>query len=416
MGFRAVCIFIVCYAIIVAGEHSPRKLDRPAAGLLGAIAMVALGVLSRHEAVQAIDFSTLAILFGIMIVIHFARISGLLDTLALALLKRSHNTHQFLCVVCAVSGILSALFINDTICLLMTPLLLEATKHARINPEPYLLALATSSNVGSVMTLTGNPQNILVGQASTWTWIGFACRMAPLGLTCLLINYAVIAIVYRKTLAKSIMSVSNLPIEAATPLRKKLALKTLIVLSGLLISFVAGLPLDLSAMVAAGILLVWANSPSEDALAGVDWPLLLFFAGLFVLMKGVVKTQSHWIVTLLPTMAGAGENGHTFSVFCIGAIIGSNIFSNVPFVMVARHFVGLVPNAKLLWLALAMASTFAGNLTILGSVANLIVAQGARQVYPLSFVKFLKVGIPVTILTSAAGGGILWLYHYLAWA
>ncbi len=413
MSIIAIIIFALCYLVIIAGEHSPRKLDRPAAGLLGGVAMVAFGVLRRKEALQAIDFSTIALLLGMMIVIHYATSSDLLNTLAERLVQRSNSPRQLLVIVCIASGVLSALFINDTICLLMTQLLLTATRRAKLNAEPYLLGLATSSNVGSVMTITGNPQNILIGQSSGWSWMGFALRMAPLGLICLAINTAIIAYLYRKSL-------SALPFqhgaESEVPhvaLQKRLAVKSIVVLVGLLAAFVCGAPLDLSALIAAGILLVWANRSTEETLAAVDWQLLLFFAGLFVIVEGITKTQGHRLMQLMPIFTQRPGSFQQVSYFSFGSMVGSNVFSNVPFVMLLRSFITSLPHAPLLWLILAMASTFAGNLTMLGSVANLIVAQGSQKECPLSFSAFLKVGIPTTVLTTLAGSCILWLYHVL---
>src|SRR5580658_2086995 len=156
----AIVIFLITYGLILAGEKSPRKLDKPSAGLLGGVLMVICGVLSFPQAVAAIDFATLALLLGMMVIIHYATSSGLLDTIAHALVERSRSGNQLLWVVSLSAGLLSALFVNDTICLLMTPLILAVTARKRLPPEPYLLAIATSSNVGSLMTLTGNPQNM----------------------------------------------------------------------------------------------------------------------------------------------------------------------------------------------------------------------------------------------------------------
>jgi Na+/H+ antiporter NhaD/arsenite permease-like protein len=416
MSFRAISIFALCYLIIIAGEHSPRKLDRPAAGLVGAVLMVVLGVLSRQEAVRAIDFPTLSLLLGMMIVIYYATISGLLNTLAEALLERCHSPRQLLWMVCLVSGILSALFINDTVCLLMTPLLLTAAKRARLNAEPFLLGLATSSNVGSVMTLTGNPQNILIGQSSAWPWAAFALRMAPVGLVGLAINTALIGFLYRKTLSGSRFVLGKPEEKPEHPFMPKLAVKTLAVLAGLLISFVCGVPLDLSALVAAAILLVWADRPSEETLNAVDWPLLLFFAGLFVLVEGVTKTQAHWLARVVPAFTDRPESLFQIIRLSFGSVVGSNLFSNVPFVMLLRGFIAPLPHARVLWLVLAMSSTFAGNLTMIGSVANLIVAQRALKECPLSFWAFLRVGVPSTIATTFMGALLLWIYYALHWA
>ena len=416
MSIRALSIFFLSYVIIVAGEYSPRKLDRPAAGLLGGVAMVVFGVLSRHEALNAIDFPTIALLLGMMIVIHYATVSGLLNAMADALLQRSHNARQLLWAVCMVSGILSALFINDTICLLMTPLLLTAIRRVRLNPEPYLLGLATSSNVGSVMTITGNPQNILIGQSSSWSWAAYALRMVPIGIIGLAINCGIIAFLYRKSLSGARFTLDRPAEEQEAPLQEKLAVKTVVVLAGLLIAFVSGASLEMTALVAAAVLLVWANRPSEETLNAVDWPLLLFFEGLFVIVEGVTKTQAHWLTKFMPAFTQRPGSFWQLAIFSTGSVIGSNVFSNVPFVMLLRGFIGPLPHAPLLWLVLAMSSTFAGNLTMLGSVANLIVAQKAKKECLLSFWAFLKVGIPSTLLTTLAGVLLLWIYHLLRWA
>ena len=414
-GVIAVSLFVAAYAIIVAGEKSPRKLDRPAAGLLGGLGMVLLGVLSRHEALRAIDFPTLALLFGMMIVIHYATVSGLLDRLAHLLLDRSRTPRTLFWSVCMASGVLSALFVNDTVCLLMTPLLLSAARRARLGAEPLLLGLATSSNVGSVMTVTGNPQNMLVGQSSGWGWGAFVLRMAPLGLACLMLNALVVGWIYRRQLDSATIQIAADPEAYGTPWDAKLARRTVMVLVALLLMFVCGVPMEVAALTAAGVLLVWANRPSEEAFGSVDWNLLLFFAGLFVVVEGVTKTQGGEITRLLPAFTRGAGSLHQLSLFSAGSILGSNVFSNVPFVMLLRNWLPGLPHARLLWLTLAMSSTFAGKLTLVGSVANLIVAQRAREECPLSALQFFKVGVPSTLLTTLAGVLILWLYSLLHW-
>jgi Na+/H+ antiporter NhaD/arsenite permease-like protein len=415
-GLAAIIVFGLVYAVIIAGEKSPRKLDRPAAGLLGGVLMVVCGVLNRQEAIQSIDFATIALLLGMMIVVHYATSSGLLDALASHLLARSHSARQLLWSVCLASGVLSALFVNDTICLLMTPLLLAVTRRARLQAEPYLLGLATSSNVGSVMTVTGNPQNILIGQSSHWTWGAFALRMVPLGAVCLLLNAAIVDFLYRREMrAATFDGTADQTAEAGTPLHKRLAAKTVLVMAGLLLAFIGGAPMDVAALVAAGVLIVLANRPSEETFAQVDWALLLFFAGLFVVVEGVTKTQGLWIARLVPAFTHHTGSLGELGWFSFGTVVGSNVFSNVPFVMLLRGWIAHLPHAPLLWLTLAMASTFAGNLTLVGSVANLIVAQRAKEECPLSFWTFLKVGVPSTLLTTTAAVLILWLYGLLHW-
>src|SRR5579875_229639 len=412
-GLLAVVIFSLVYLIILAGENSPRKLDRPAASLVGAVLMIVAGVLTRREAAQAIDLATLALLLGMMIVIHYAIISGLLDMLARTLVHRSRTPGQLLWVVCGTSGLLSALFVNDTICLLMTPLILSVARRAKLPAEPYLLALATSSNVGSVMTLTGNPQDILIGQSSHWSWGGYAARMVPIGLICLLLNGAIVRWLYAKKLAGLQMPTENTPLEREGRLDRKLAIKTGAVLSGLLIAFLAGAPMDLAALCAAVALLIWANRPTEETFARVDWALLLFFAGLFVVVDGVNRAEGPVFARLAPLLFHNAGSLAQLSLFSLASVVGSNLFSNVPFVMLARGWVTTHAQAPLLWLVLAASSTFAGNLTLLGSVANLIVAQGAKEECPLGFWPFLKVGIPSTLVTTFAATLMLWVYRQL---
>ncbi len=408
----ALVIFCLVYGIILAGSKSPRKLDRPAAALMGGVLMVLTGVLTKHEAQEAISLSTLSLLLGMMVVIYYATESGLLDRSANAFLARCHSAWQLLVAVCLVSGVLSALFVNDTICLLMTPLLLVITRRARLRPEPYLIALATSSNVGSVMTLTGNPQNMLIGQSSHWTWAAYALRMVPIGLLCLLLNGLIVAVIYRRSIP-----IGRLPESTDKPhhnhLHRKLALRTVITLAGLLVAFLLGMPMDLAALSAAVVILVLANRNPEHAFAAVDWALLLFFAGLFVVVAGVTHTESHWITRFIPTITHNTGSPDQMIRFSFAAIAGGNLFSNVPFVMLLRQWIGALPHAQLLWLTLASAATFSGNLTLLGSVANLIVAEKAKDQCTLSFWEFLKVGVPTTIVTTMAAIVVLLAYIHL---
>ena len=319
-------------------------------------------------------------------------------------------------MVCGSAGILSALFLNDTICLLITPMLLTATKRARLPAEPYLIALATSSNVGSVMTLTGNPQNILIGQSSQWHWGAFALRMVPLGLACLAINGVVVSLMYRRQLKEAAWSGGGVEQGEAIPLENRLAGKTLFVLAGLLATFLAGVPMELASLSAGAVMLLLANRPAEETLAGVDWSLLLFFAGLFVVVEGVTKTQGSLIARLMPYVTRQPGTLSELTGFSFASVADSNLFSNVPFVMLLRGYMVHLPHAPLLWLMLAASSTFAGNLTLVGSVANLIVAQKAQQECPLGFWAFLKVGAVTTVLTTLVSVLILWMYGLLHWS
>lgn len=409
----ATLIFLLTYILVSLGENSPRKLDRPTTTLIGAVLMVLTGSLSRREASTAIDFSTLAVLFGLMVLLTMFMQSGFPAWLAFKALRRCRSPRKLLALVVFSSGIGSALLLNDTVCLLGTPLLLQVTAQAGLQPIPFLLALATSANIGSVMTLTGNPQNIIIGHVSNWTWCAFALRLIPIGLLALAANFFILLFIYRGSLTPGRLPQPD-P-ELTISVQQALAVKSICVFTGLIIAFLLGAPLDVSCLSAATVLLVWANRPPRDALEKVDWSLLLFFAGLFVVVQGFVKAESYlldrWLHYLGPQL-----DVKTISLFSLASVLGSNLFSNVPFVIIASHWVRQMNDPSLLWLLLALTSTFAGNLTLFGSVANIIVARGAQQEeVTLRFRDFLLVGIPVTFITTLLGVLVLWAFWLLNW-
>ncbi len=404
----ATLIFALTYLLISLGENSPRKLDRPTAALLGAVLMVMTGSLSRTEAAVAIDLSTLAVLFGMMTLLAVLMQSGLPKWLAFKMLSRCRSPHMLLATVIFTSGIASAIMLNDTVCLLGTPLIIELTIQAGISAVPFLLALATSANIGSVMTLTGNPQNIIIGHASGWGWSSFALLMVPIGLACLAINWLLIELLYRKTMVSSRTNWKQ-SVPPDIYVQKRLAVKSVSVFAGLIVAFLLGAPMDLSALTAATLLLVWANRPPRKALAAVDWSLLLFFAGLFIVVNGFVKADRGLLNAWIGAVGMKASLSDVLQI-SVGSILGSNLFSNVPFVLIVGHWVPQMADPKFVWMLLALTSTFAGNLTLFGSVANVIVAQSAHPKVPLRFVDFLKAGIPVTIATTIAGVSLLWIF------
>jgi len=413
----ATFIFILTYILVALGENSPRKLDRPTATLLGAVLMVASGSLTRAEARTAIDISTLAVLFGLMLLLNILLTSGFPSWLAYRALNRCRSPQSLLALVIFCAGTASALMLNDTVCLLGTPLLLEITAQFGVPAVPYLLALATSANIGSVMTLTGNPQNIIIGQASAWTWSGFAVRMVPIGLLCLAANWLVLALLFRRQLAQVTLTQGPVSPPSSLQVDRGLAVKSLMVFTGLIIAFVLGLPMDFAAVAAATLLLVLANRPPHEALIKVDWSLLLFFAGLFVVVQGFLKADSQLLDILEGLTNALSEHLglRQMALLSAAVVIGSNIFSNVPLVLTVSHWVDKMAHPQFLWLLLALTSTLAGNLTLFGSVANVIVAQLAQRQAPVGFWDFLRVGIPVTIVTTGLGVVLLWALAQFGW-
>ncbi len=399
-------IFLLTYLLIALGENSPRKLDRPTAALLGAVLMVISGTLTRKEATEALNVSTLSVLFGMLVLLVALMHSGLPARIGRRVLSRCRSPRMLMAAIVFVSGTASAAMLNDTVCLLGTPLILEITMQAEISPVPFLFALATSANIGSVMTLTGNPQNIIIAHASGWSWPAFALRMAPIAIVCLAINWLILILLFRETLASAATRFNRSP-QTEVEVDRSLARKSGCAFLGLLVVLLFGAPMDVSALTAAALLLVWANRPPSEILDSVDWSLLLFFAGLFVVVAGFARADT-FVLNAAGGYLGKGFTLVNALIFSGATLLGSNLFSNVPFVLIAGHWVTRMENPKFVWLLLSLTSTFAGNLSLFGSVANLIVARGAEKSSPLSFVQFLKIGIPVTIVTTAAGVLLLW--------
>jgi Na+/H+ antiporter NhaD/arsenite permease-like protein len=412
----ATLIFLLTYILVALGENSPRKLDRPTAALLGAVLMVATGALSRAEARAAIDLRTLSVLFGLMLLLNILKQSGFPTWLAFRALGRCRSPQSLLALVVFTAGFGSALMLNDTVCLLGTPLLLEMTAQAGLPATPFLLAMATSANIGSVMTLTGNPQNIIIGHASGWTWSGFALRMAPMGSICLAANWLVLALIFRRRLAKvCFMKPTGPPPDLRV--QRRLALKSVLVFTGLIFTFLWGWPMDFTAVAAGTVLLLWSNNPPRETLTRIDWPLLLFFAGLFIVVQGFIKADALFLNHLEEWLTPLSHqlDWRNIGILSAAIVTGSNLFSNVPLVLIVSHWLHDLAHAQFLWLLLALTSTLAGNLTLFGSVANVIVAQGAQKQSPLKFSDFLWVGIPITIVTTALGVLLLWAFWVWGW-
>lgn len=397
----ALIIFIITYLFIGLRQIPRVHIDRPAGALVGAVLMVAAGVISLDEAFAAIDLHTILLLLGMMIITVYLRLAGFFELMADRIISFSRSPLQLLTLIAVSSGVLSALFVNDTICLLYTPIVLAVTAQLGVNPLPYLLALAMASNIGSVMTVTGNPQNMLIGIASGMPYLSFLAGLAPVAAAGLLVCIAVLRLLYWKDLGRA--RFDQRPVLPAYTVDRRLLMLALVVSAGVLAAFSLGAPYSLSAAAGAVALMLVGGIRTERILEGVDWTLLLFFAGLFVVMHGVEASG------LAGELIGRAQGAHATSL--TGRIAGlslvsavlSNIVSNVPAVMLLRPYVEALGGDRIAWLTLAMSSTLAGNLTLIGSVANLIVVQQARREVEIGFWEYFRAGAVVTAATILIG-------------
>jgi Na+/H+ antiporter NhaD/arsenite permease-like protein len=375
------------------------KIDRPGAAIIGAVLMVAFRAVRPADALHFIDFRTIVLLFSMMLLIAYLHLDGFFDWLTEWIAARIQPRHLLPATI-FLSGTLSAFFVNDIICLIMVPFTLKLARRMSVKPAPYLLAVATASNIGSVATITGNPQNMLIGSFSGIRYSAFLFHLGPVALSGLLLDWLALWLIYTRRETPARQAVSST--EAAPATRGNL-MKAGIVIILVLAGFLTGLPPALVAAVGAALMLMTRTHEPRLVYDEVDWGLLVFFVGLFLIVGGAEN------VGLTARLLEVGErwNLQNSSTFTMATAALSNVVSNVPAVMLLKSMVPRLANPQQGWLMLAMASTLAGNLTITGSVANIIVVERARPEVRITFGQYLRAGVPITLVTLAFGW--MWL-------
>jgi len=393
----ALVVFAGTYLGLALGRLPFFRVDRTGVAIIGGAIVVVSGVLPWDRAVAAVDAHTLVLLFGMMIVAAYLRLSGFFRLVTHEAVRRAHTPTGLLGLIIVAAGVLSALFVNDVVCLVMAPIVLDVVRPLRLPPPPYLIALATAANVGSVATLTGNPQNMLVGSFSGISYRAFLLCETPVAAAGLGIVFVVIWFVYRRALPPTLPT-AELP--ESFRLHYPLMIKTIIAVSVMLIAFLAGVPIALVAIGGAAYCLLTRRVNPDKVYREIDWGLLVLFTGLFVVVGGIDATG------ISGELLGWAATLGLYRPAVLTAVIAvlSNLVSNVPAVLLFKSVIPSFGEPTRAWLLLAMASTLAGNLTILGSVANLIVVEQARGAgIQLGFVEHGRVGIPVTLLTLLVG-------------
>lgn len=394
-------IIVLTLMGVAAGRYPWLRMNRATIALVGGVALMAFGAMSLDEAYATLDLNTLALLFGVMILNVNLMLAGFFRLVASRVVKVARSPRQLLAIIIGVSGVLSALFLNDTIVLMFTPLVLGITQTLRRNPIPYLIGLATAANIGSVATITGNPQNMIIGVASGIPYLRFAGYLAPVAVLGMAAAWAILVAIYRQEFRdRALPPDGNGPVEFYKPLLVKGLAATGVMVVGL----AAGVPIPLAALSAAALLLITRRVEPQRVFGEVDWSLLVFFSGLFMVTGALEKigaTERLFSVARpLAEMGGA-------SLAAVGVVL-SNLVSNVPAVLLFRPIIPQFADPQAAWLTLAMSTTLAGNLTLLGSVANLIMAEMAQERgVRVSFGEYLKAGVPITLATLAIG--VAWL-------
>ena len=402
---RGLLVFAVTYLLIAKRRYKIVRLDRPAGALIGAVLAVAVGAETPDQAVQAVDHTTIVLLFAVMGMGAFLSLDGFFDRAGRLVIARTRTTRRLLGATVWGAGLLSAVVTNDATCVLAAPLVVTWIREHDVPRVPLLLALATGANTGSVATLVGNPQNMLAGSLGQLEFAPFLLHMLPVAIVGLAINHALLLFVFRHELGR------DLPVVA--PPERLFTVRSAVnaaVIFGTVVIYTAGGSLAFTALGGFAVLLVVHRREPNRVWERIDWSVLLFFGGLFVAVDALARSgAAAWAFARVPLIAG--EPG-LFAWLRASAIflVGSNVVSNVPFILIVRPEMTHLPDPRLGWELLAMASTFAGNLTLFGSVANVIVAEKAEPVGGLRFVDYLKVGVPVAVLTTITGTLILFAW------
>ena len=395
-------ITILVYIGLAIGFIPKIKSNRTTIALLGVGLLLVFRQLQLRQIGSLLDLDTLILLFSMMVINANLRLSGFFRLAGALLLRMTRKPRVFLIIEIFLVGILSALFLNDTICIMFTPFLLDLLLAIKRNPIPYLISLAAAANIGSVATLTGNPQNMIIGVASKISYIDFTVALAPIAILCLGVIWVVITLLYKAEFAKK----NFFAIPPAREIRyfKPLMIKTLVVTLGLLTAFIVGVPIALASLLAACIMLITRRVKPEKIFGSIDWEILVFFSALFIVTGAMeINGITEKLGNITQNMAGV--NALNLSVL---TTVLSNLVSNVPAVLLLKPLIAQLPNQTAGWLTLAASSTLAGNLTMLGSVANLIVAESSKRRHVnISFWEYTKAGTIITILTLMIS--IIWL-------
>jgi Na+/H+ antiporter NhaD/arsenite permease-like protein len=393
----AVGIFVATYLLVSTRRIHWVPLGRPVAALAGAVLMVLVAGMPREEAYHAIDHDTLALLLGMMGLVAYLARAGFFDLAEGFLVRRFPTPRALLAGTGILAGVLSAFLVNDAVCIFLTPVVVFLCRRLRLPYTPYLMAVATCANIGSVATLVGNPQCMILGNLGHLQFREYAARMVPVAAVALAANVGLLLLFYGRALGPT-RRLEAPALETDRPGLKPGVFVVALVFAG----FLGGLPLGWCGLAGFTLLALLSRADPAPVLRQIDWSVLLFFAGLFVVVRGFALTgiaDRAWESVPPPDLASAGGR----AVLTSALALGSNVVSNVPIVLVVAPKLAALGGDGTGWRLAAMATTFAGNLTLLGSVANIIVAEGAREDHELGFLEYLKFGVLSTAVSLAIG-------------
>ncbi|MBL8701394.1 MAG: anion transporter [Alphaproteobacteria bacterium] len=401
-------VFAVTYVGMALGRLPGLAIDRSGMALVAAVLVVVARAVAPESVAAAIHFPTLILLFALMIVSARFAAAGLYDWIAARIAAAAGSPHRLLALTIAIGGGLSAVLVNDVVVFVMTPLLVRGLVARDLDPRPFLAALAGAANAGSAATIIGNPQNIVIGQVGALDFVKFLAVCGPPALAALVVIHLVVARVWADELRRT----PGREVPALPPVERDQTIKAALATAALLVLFLTPVPRELSALAVAAVLLLSRRFASRTMLTAVDWPLLLLFTGLFVVNRALADTG-------LTAEALAWARDHALfpdrlAVLLPGALLVSNTIGNVPAV-IALLAAGSGWSSSMLY-GLALTTTLAGNFFLVGSIANLIVAERAASVGAcFGFREHARAGVPMTLISMAIAAAWLWGGGWLGW-
>lgn len=405
-----VVVFCIVYLGMMLGHFPKLKVDRTSISLLGAIALLATAVISHEDAVAYVGFPTIELLFGLMILSTQFNLSGLYSEVTRRVVEMEVSPRALLFVLVLAAGFLSALLSNDVVALAMAPVLLDMCIQRKLNPVPFLLGMACATNAGSVATIIGSPQNMLIGEQLKLSFLGFMGYTALPSVLAMVIVWAVICVIYRGRWELS----PDVKLKGKHHKERKLdrreSLKGIIFTVAIVGIFLfTNWPRPLVALTAGGILLLNGHYKSRKMLDHVDWQLLVLFVGLFVVNGALQATGLP--SRLVSDLAAHGFNLKDPVALFVSTAVLSDLVSNVPAIMLVLPF---AEHDSFAGAIMALSAGLSSNLIIVGSIANIIVVDAAgRRGIKISFAEHAKTGVPVTLLSLGVAAGWLWLLAVL---
>jgi Na+/H+ antiporter NhaD/arsenite permease-like protein len=423
----ALTVFIVAYALIAT-----ERIHKVKVALGGAVVVLALGIVDSDDVFYShetgIDWDVIFLLLGTMIIVGILRQTGGFEYTAIWAAKRAGGSPlRVMILLVIITAAASAILPNVTIVLLMAPVTLLVCDRLDINPIPFLIAEVLASNIGGVATLIGDPPNVIIGSRAHLSFNDFLIHLAPVAIIAMIVFVAVLPLLFRGTFgvhADRVAEVMSLNEREAIRDMRLLA-KSGVVMAGVFTALVASSALHVApsivALIGAGVLVTISGLESIHYLASVEWETLLFFAGLFILVGSLVKTG---VIAELARLAGDVTGGNallaTMLILVVSAVL-SGLIDNIPYVAtmtpVVADLAANIPNSghvQAMWWALAIGAGFGGNLTAVGSSANVVmVGIAGREGFPIRFWQFTRTGAVVTALTIAVAAPYLWLRYFV---